>query len=309
MASFFSKPYRWAGFFSAMLAIAFTCVLLDTFVIPKPQVQVKAIVPSVDNTASPDTIKKAPMATASSDPIVTNLSYEDSNIKIQIEIDREHDTTFYVADIQISDASHLKTALAENTFGRNINEKTSSMAKDNNAILAINGDYCGFRNTGFVLRNGVLYRDTGNNEALVIDVEGNFSLIDESSQNGSDLTNASVWQVLSFGPTLVSDGQIAVDMNEEISGKSMTSNPRTAIGQVGPLHYIMIVSDGRTSESNGLSLYQLAAQFSVRGCTIAYNLDGGGSSTMVFNGNVINKPTTNGNIKEREVSDIVYIGY
>ena len=44
------------------------------------------------------------------------------------------------------------------------------------------------------------------------------------------------------------------------------------------------------------------------GCTVAYNLDGGGSSTMVFNGTVINKPTTNGNrISERAVSDIIYI--
>lgn len=46
------------------------------------------------------------------------------------------------------------------------------------------------------------------------------------------------------------------------------------------------------------------------GCETAYNLDGGGSSTMVLNGTVINNPTTNvKKIKEREVSDIVYIGY
>ena len=44
------------------------------------------------------------------------------------------------------------------------------------------------------------------------------------------------------------------------------------------------------------------------GCTEAYNLDGGGSTTMYFNGQVVNQPTTNGNtIKERAVSDIVYI--
>ena len=88
----------------------------------------------------------------------------------------------------------------------------------------------------------------------------------------------------------------------------MTSNPRTAIGMIEKGHYVMVVSDGRTSESAGLTLYQLAGVMKDLGCTEAYNLDGGGSTTMVFNGNVINKPTTNGNtISERAVSDIVYI--
>ena len=55
----------------------------------------------------------------------------------------------------------------------------------------------------------------------------------------------------------------------------MTNNPRTAIGMISPLHYVIIVSDGRTSKSEGLSLYQLAGLFKEEGCTVAYNLDGG----------------------------------
>ena len=87
------------------------------------------------------------------------------------------------------------------------------------------------------------------------------------------------------------------------------SNPRTAIGQAGEGHYIFLVSDGRTEESAGLSLYQLAELMRGLNCKTAYNLDGGGSSTMVFMGNVVNNPTSNGKrISEREVSDIVYIG-
>ena len=116
-------------------------------------------------------------------------------------------------------------------------------------------------------------------------------------------------QILSFGPALLIDNQISVSKNEEV-GKAMASNPRTAIGVVDELHYLLVVSDGRTSVSEGLSLYELAEFMQSMNCTIAYNLDGGGSSTMVFNGEVINNPTTNGkSIKERGVSDIVYIGY
>lgn len=90
----------------------------------------------------------------------------------------------------------------------------------------------------------------------------------------------------------------------------MASNPRTAIGIIDNLHYVFVVSDGRTEESEGLSLLELAEFMEGLGVETAYNLDGGGSSTMYFNGEVINTPTTNGrSVKERSVSDIVYIGY
>ena len=90
----------------------------------------------------------------------------------------------------------------------------------------------------------------------------------------------------------------------------MASNPRTAIGIIDNLHYVFVVSDGRTEESEGLSLLELAEFMDGLGVETAYNLDGGGSSTMYFNGEVINTPTTDGrSVKERSVSDIFYIGY
>ena len=114
--------------------------------------------------------------------------------------------------------------------------------------------------------------------------------------------------IFSFGPALVMDGEVSVADGDEVA-RSMTSNPRTAIGQIGSLHYAFVVTDGRTEESAGLSLVQLADLMLDIGCETAYNLDGGGSSTMVFQGEVVNNPTTNGRtITEREVSDIVYIG-
>ena len=91
--------------------------------------------------------------------------------------------------------------------------------------------------------------------------------------------------------------------------ESMLSNPRCAVGMVEPLHYKFVVSDGRTDESEGLSLYQLAQVMKNEECSVAYNLDGGGSATMWFMGKIINYPTTDGKeMHERRVSDIVYIG-
>ena len=144
---------------------------------------------------------------------------------------------------------------------------------------------------------------------MVIYEDGSFEIITEDSISLEELKEKGAYNVLSFGPALIVDNNISVSENDEV-GKAMASNPRTAIGIIDNNHFVFVVSDGRTDESAGLSLYQLANFMQTLNCNIAYNLDGGGSSTMVFNGNVINNPTNTGrHSSERKVSDIVYIGY
>nr|WP_313508959.1 phosphodiester glycosidase family protein [Enterococcus sp.] len=303
MMNWLKRPYRWAWLFSLLLTASSCWILLKAFVLPDRQVAVATV---ADNTSA-STDDSTEETTASSESVVaTDTSYTSDGLKITLTEKRVDETTVYIADIQTADSSHLQTALAENTYGRNIKETTSAMAAENEAVLAINGDYYGFRSTGFVLRNGTLYRDTanGDTQALVIDQDGNFSIVDESTTSAESLTNAQ--QILSFGPALIEDSQIVVSTSAEVS-QSMTSNPRTAIGQIGENHYVIIVSEGRTSDSEGLTLYQLAEQFEELGATTAYNLDGGGSSTLYFNGKVVNQ-TVGGsdNSEERAVSDILY---
>ena len=236
-------------------------------------------------------------------------SYSDSNVSITLKEYREYDSAIYVADVTVSDVSYLKTALASNTYGRNITDTTSNIASDNNAILAINGDYYGARQSGYVIRNGSLYRNSsGNRDALAIMKNGEFEFVSEGETSAETLLENGALQVFSFGPVLLEDGSISVTENDEV-GMAMASNPRTAIGYLGKNHYVFVVSDGRSNESAGLSLYELASFMKSLGVSDAYNLDGGGSSTMVFKGEVINTPTTNGHSsEERAVSDILYIG-
>ena len=236
-------------------------------------------------------------------------TYSDSKSKITVTRYRAYDSNIYVADVEVTDGTSILSAFANNTYGRNITDTTSDMAEENNAVLAINGDYYGARQSGYVIRNGVVYRNQGSNgEDMVISKDGTLSFISESDTTTDSLIQKQAWQVLSFGPVLVESGQIAVTENDEV-GMAMASNPRTAIGTVAKNHYLFVVSDGRTSESAGLSLYELANFMKSLGATNVYNLDGGGSSTMVFQGEVVNNPTTNGNkISERAVSDILYIG-
>lgn len=306
------KKHLWGIIFGIILTV-FTCyVLMDTFVITR----VYATVQSEDTTQVSMTENNNETAGDSpeqdvSEAVLTENSYEDENISITINEYRVNDTTVYVADVQLSSADYLQTAFAQSSYGKNVTAATSEIAAENNAILAINGDYYGAQQDGYVLRNGVLYRSTASDgqEDLVIYEDGSFEIITETSVAAQSLVDAGARQILSFGPALVTDGNVSVTEDDEV-GKAMADNPRTAIGIIDDLHYVFVVSDGRTDESEGLSLYELAEFMQSLGATTAYNLDGGGSSTMVFNGEVINNPTTNGNsIKERSVSDIVYIGY
>lgn len=285
----------------SIFIISFTIyILLDTFVLSN----VYQVVSTTSNTSSVASLSSTTTAN------ITDTSYEDDNISITITTDRVNDTTVYVADIKVSDPSYLSTAFARSSYGKNVTETTSNIASSVNAILAINGDFYGVQESGYVLKNGVIYRSTSNgNDDLVIYKDGSFEIINENDITIDELLQNGAYNILSFGPALVEDSKISVSYNSEV-GKSMSSNPRTAIGIIDENHYVFVVSDGRTSESSGLSLYELANYMKNLGCTIAYNLDGGGSSTMYFNGKVINKPTTTGNtITERKVSDIVYIGY
>ena len=236
-------------------------------------------------------------------------SYEDENIRIALTEQNVNGTAVYVADVRLSSAEYLKTAFANDTYGKNVTAKTSVTAAAHNAILAVNGDYYGAQERGYVIRNGIVYRDSaGSSDVLCIYADGSLEIVDPKTVTAQELADRGVWQAFSFGPALVENGSVSVSQNTEV-GKAMASNPRTAIGMIDALHYVFVVSDGRTGKSEGLSLYELARFMQRLGVRTAYNLDGGGSSTMVFQGELINNPTTTGNsIKERGVSDIVYVG-
>lgn len=305
-----------------ILAIFTIYILLNTFVISnvyKNNVSNNTLTSTSDNTnstssdnTSTDTNTDTDTNTSSNteNATITDTSYEDENIKINIKKYREYDTNIYVADVVLTDASYLKTAFANNSYGKNVTAKVSLVANSVNSILAINGDFYGAQEKGYVLKNGEIYRSTSNNnEDLVIYKDGSFEIINEKNTDLSTLLTNGAYNLLSFGPCLLQNNNIMIDKNTEV-GKSMASNPRTAIGIIDDLHYVFVVSDGRINNNVGLSLYELATFMKSLNVDIAYNLDGGGSSTMYFNGKVINNPTTSGKkISERSVSDIVYIGY
>ena len=338
------RKKRWWGIWARGAVTAFSLfVALDTFVIPASYSSVKAsdstlfselesraaaestataatestAAAAAESTVTAATVAESTaVATADSDVVAASAgglsgtslgTAKTDDYSITVTQYQEYDTAIYVADITVSSAEIIKTALADDTYGKNITAYTSTIASENQAVLAINGDYYGAQESGYVIRNGVAYRETSDGEdILVLYADGSMKVLDSDDVTVQELLDQGAWQAWSFGPGLLSDGVVTVGENTEVS-RAMNSNPRTAIGQIDDNHYVFVVSDGRTDESKGLSLYELAEFMENLGCRTAYNLDGGGSSTMYFNGSVVNNPTTNGRIKERAVSDIVYI--
>jgi exopolysaccharide biosynthesis protein len=280
---------------------------LDTYVID----HVEVTNASAATPASTVQVVQAAAATT-----VTSTSYTSDTAKITVS---KHVTgtgantvTYYVADVVVSDATILRSAFANDQFGTNIIATTSEIADQADAVLAINGDYYGFRTTGIVIRNGVVFRDSGARQGLAIYQDGTMRLYDETTTTGAQLVKEGVWNTLSFGPGLVTDGQVIsgideVEIDTNFGNHSVQGQqPRTGIGMVSTNHFVFVVVDGRSSGySRGVTMTEFADIFTDLGAQVAYNLDGGGSSTMVFNGALVNNPLGKGT--ERGTSDIIYV--
>lgn len=298
-----------------------TAWALDRFVVPHVVVSDVAAYEAAQNATA--TATATPSATATdeatdataSTPVTTATSYtsDDTSISITTYTQGTGDDTitYYVADLTLSDATSLRGAFANNQFGENITALVSETATANNAILAVNGDYYGFRDSGIVIRNGVVFRDSGAREGLAMYRDGTVKVYDETQTTAAQLVADGVWNTLSFGPAIVESGaavsgidQVEVDTNvgnHSIQGEQ----PRTAIGVTADGHILFVVVDGRDpGYSRGATLPELADIMISLGATTAYNLDGGGSSELWFNGVVVNQPSNGG---ERATSDILYI--
>lgn len=105
-----------------------------------------------------------------------------------------------------------------------------------------------------------------------------------------------VKHIISGGPYLVKDGEVYVDMTAQKLGAIGGRNPRSAIGYTSDNNLILVAVDGREGSSIGMTLMELANFMKSSGCIGAINLDGGGSTVMYVNGQIVNKPQMRGGI-------------
>ncbi|MBR7189950.1 MAG: phosphodiester glycosidase family protein, partial [Oscillospiraceae bacterium] len=148
--------------FLCALTVFSVYVLLDTFVIVRRiETSAEARTDSepagyaqTGQAAVTAQLSAAAEAAPDPEPVRTEDTYRDENIRVTVTEERVSGTTVYAADVELSSAEYLKTAFAENTYGRNVTDKTSSIAESVNAILAVNGDFYGSRQSGYVIRGG-----------------------------------------------------------------------------------------------------------------------------------------------------------
>ncbi len=229
----------------------------------------------------------------------TENTYKDANINISIEKVQKDGAAYFVADIYVAEPKYFRTAFSANSDNTAPREYTDTIAKENNAVLAINGDI--FLD-GTAVRNGKIYSlPKSSADVLVMYYDGTMRTIAPNEFDTTHLKEQGVYQVWSLGPMLLKGGKPMTEFN---STKTL-KNPRTAVGYYEPGHYCFIVVDGRQpGYSDGLTLTQLSQIFAGLGCSEAYNLEGGYSSEMVFMNNIVNRPGQNA----RRVTDIIYIG-
>ena len=247
--------------------------------------------------------------------VKSDTLYEDPTIRVSIETTRYCDTPMFIARVQIADATQLRTMMA-GSYGSQRTALATTLAERGGAVLAINGDYFSYIGTGLVVRQGHTYRSRPDSDfdVLMIDVNGDFHIakeIDEATLNaaysalgGSVEEGGQIVQAFTFGPALVENGERAHEEYKRADGGARKPAQRMVIAQDGSLSYVIVCCEGPDNKnSKGLTLEEMGQFMLDLGVETAYNLDGGGSTTMVFNGSKINALSTS---KNRSVSDIVY---
>ena len=224
--------------------------------------------------------------------------YVKDDLKVKLVETRTSNQHYWIAEVISSDAIPLKGAMASDTYNGK-RETISSMANRLGAILAINASgFYAKTNTpmGTVVRNGKLVNIDQSYTGEILSLQSNGNLAFTTVNSEEEFKNLDIKQTFTFGPILVRDYQ-ATELNDK------SRHPRTAIGQLDDNRYVLVVVEGRMEGADGMTLAELQQLFLQLGCKTAYNLDGGGSTTLYFQGKVINTPSDG---SERSVVDMIY---
>ena len=236
---------------------------------------------------------------------LSEREYEDPTLHVVIEEGREDNCDYWVARIKVQDASQLRT-MSAGGFDTSMSMKGTALAKRVNAVLAIDGDYYCYTGTGYILRQGELYLDllNGERDVLLIDEDGDFHVrhLPKAGEVTDTVDGKKVINAFYFGPILVENGQVP----EVVDGPNMAATERRqrmCIAQSGPLEYVVVCCEAPARGSSGMTLRQFAELVATTGVHTAYNLDGGDSTMLIFDGEKLNDVTST---STRSICDIIY---
>ena len=240
----------------------------------------------------------------------TENGYQDASILVQLETIEEDGVIWRLAWVDIASPTQLRTATSDGKMTPRQYARVRVMADDSHAVVAMNGDFYmdNPQKTSFEYRMGKKVRAGTNQrkDTLIIDENGDFHIVQaqekKAQQKAFEAIRAEhqIINAFTFGPALVINGERQL-LNKEYDYNRLGREPRSAIGQMGKLSYVMVVAEGR-GDSAGVTQQELADFMESLGCQTAYNLDGGGTACIVFQGEYYNRLGGS----ERNISDIIY---
>ena len=245
--------------------------------------------------------------------------------KVTIQISG-HDVMYHYYDVYIRNIENLYTVTITGTTNKSLDslEKMGSQLTDENdelkndglPVLSMNGDFWKRNKALIAERNYVLYKESDyiNNDICVLYYDGTMEVITPSEFNLQEVKDKIPYQIWYFGPGLLNkDGEPRGESSSDykVDGASYNGiiggrNPRAALGYYEPGHYAFVVVDGRSDASYGINVPNLAKIMSDIGCKVAYNLDGGNSAQVKFNGEYQRKSDQKQG--QRSLNDIVCVG-
>ena len=226
--------------------------------------------------------KPGPVTTSAN----SKYTYNSPTLKITLERKSVHGIPYWTARIRTSSASQLRSALSHGTYG-GTRQTTSSAVSSTGGIIGVNGsafDYGTGKPSplGMCIKNGKIYGDYATSYSVMAVKKDGTIYTPAQGLAGKDLLAQGVKDTYNFGPILIKDGKTQPAWDE-----TTKYYPRTAVGMVKPNEYVLLVTD--TGEYTGLNHWDMVNIFQSFGCRYAYNLDGGGSATLYYNGKVMNK--------------------
>ena len=241
------------------------------------------------------------------DIVRTDNSYSSRNVSVTIDTFsgtyNGYYQTYYVADIYIAGIENFKTYFANNQFVYYGAQDAETMARNSGAIISMNGDYCNNQKYGILVRNGeVYYDDPMEFDLCVLYYDGTVETYSPSEYVPADVIEAGAYQTWKFGPKLLDENGKAMTSFNTTYVVEKEEAPRSGFGYYEPGHYCFVVADGRQSHARGMVLTEFAKLFEDLGCVRAYNMDGGASSVLTFNGSKYNIPSG-----YRELGEILLI--
>ena len=245
-------------------------------------------------------------------------------VRVDRCFDQETVNTWYEAQIYCDLAQERVGAVLYNPEKPTKKHVQAALiAKEKQVVFGMNTDYYTYRLgrktiTGMVIRGGEVFYNRvpeanrgqfPNLDTLAMYEDGNWGVYQSDELTAEEYLEKGAVDVFSFGPYLVRDGEINPFVDASKNGK--TPQPRCAIGMIEPGHYYAVLAEGRIRNvATGVSVPWLAEHMLKKGCSQAFNLDGGQTAVMTFMGKQITRigKYDGGKTAARTTTEIIGVG-